>query len=151
MRLLFFDAKPYAETDPVRSLMWGALAHPSDEMLDHLLHRYSEDEDLLLLGAMDAEQSVQGIIGLRRDGEGTATLLHLRVADDAQRRGVGRALVRKAIALESLTALSGRSPEHLLDFFSAIGFTHWLIGEKPPGSNWYGVRWSRSGDESLHS
>ena len=144
MNVRFFDAKPHYETEPVRSMMWGALPYPNDEMLDRILQRYHDDEGMRLYGAIDDDDNLQGLIGLRIDDDRGGTLLHLHVHDGAQRQGVGSALVRKAISHMKLQRLSGRASVDLLPFFDSLGFSNWVIGEKPPGTNWYGVRW---GDE----
>jgi len=143
MNVQFFDAKPYFDTEPIRDLMWAALPFPNDEMLDRLLKRYHDDEDMRLIAAIDQDQNLQGIIGLKIDDPGSAMILHLRVHDDAQRMGIGTALVRKVISYLKLHRLSGRASENLLPFFSSMGFAHWVVGEKPPGTKWYGVRWER--------
>jgi GNAT superfamily N-acetyltransferase len=141
MPIRFLNAKPYFDTEPVRDLMWSALPYPSDEMIDRLLQRYHDDEDMRLIAALDDAENLVGIIGLKIDDEGAATVLHLRVHDSSQRRGVGSALIRKVIANLRLTRLSSRSPEALLPFYASLGFTNWVVGEKPPGQKWYGVRW----------
>lgn len=137
----YFNAKPYFESEPIRSLMWQALPFPNDEMLDRLLQRYHDDEDMRLIAAIDDEENVQGMIGLKIDDEGEATILHLRVQDDAQKQGVGTALIHKVIELLKLHKLSSRSSEAILPFYLKLGFTSWVVGEKPPGHTWYGVRW----------
>lgn len=144
MALHFFNAKPYFETEPIRGLMWLALAYPNDEMLDRLLQRYHDDDDMRLIGVIDDDETIQGIIGLKIDGPGAAMILHLRVQDDMQRRGIGTALIEKVIATLGLNRLSSRSPERLLPFYERLGFHSWVVGEKPRGSTWYGVRWERA-------
>lgn len=141
MTLHFLNAKPYFDTEPVRELMRLALPFPNDEMIEKLLKRYHDDEDMRLIGAIDDEENLLGLIGLKIDDEGAATVLHLRVQDSSQRRGIGSALIRKVISLLRLTRLSSRSPEPLLPFYTSLGFSNWVVGEKPPGKKWYGVRW----------
>jgi GNAT superfamily N-acetyltransferase len=75
-------------------------------------------------------------------------ILHLRVQDDAQRHGIGSALVQKVIASFRLHRLSSRSPETLLPFYRKLGFTSWVVGEKPVGTKWYGVRWENLADRN---
>jgi GNAT superfamily N-acetyltransferase len=146
MDLHYFNAKPYYDTEPIRDLMWSALPFPNDEMLDRILRRYHDDEDMRLVAVIDGDENVQGIIGLKLDNPGQAMILHLRVQDDAVRLGVGRALITKVIAMLELQELNGRSSEEILPFYTHLGFSTWIIGEKPPGHNWYGVRWER-GDQ----
>jgi GNAT superfamily N-acetyltransferase len=141
MALRFLNAKPYYDTEPVRDIVRSALAYPNDEMLDRLLSRYHDDDDMRLIAAIDDEDNLLGIIGLKIDDVGAATVLHLRVHDTSQRRGIGSALIRKVIALLGLRRLSSRSPENLLPFYASLGFTNWVVGEKPRGHKWYGVRW----------
>lgn len=143
MDLHFFNAKPYFDTEPVRGLMWLALAYPNDEMLDRLLQRYHDDDDMRLIGAIDGNENILGLIGLKIDDVGAATILHLRVQDDSQRRGVGTALIQKIITALGLSRLSSRSPERLLPFYERLGFVSWVVGEKPRGTKWYGVRWEK--------
>ena len=140
MKLSIFDAKEHVDTDPVRDLMRDALPQPDDEMLDRLLARYADDDQLQLFGALDADDNLQGMIGLRLEDDGSAMILHLRVQDDARRMGVGTALVRRVKSHLSLVRISGRATERVLPFFTALGFTNWVVGEKPPGTKWYGVR-----------
>jgi len=141
MQLRYFDAKHHLDTDAVREIMLAVLPHPNVEMLDHLLERYRVDDSMQLLGALDGDEQLVAVAGLRVEENETATILHLRVADEFRRRGIGRAIVRKVIAHHGLRSVAARCPEDLLSFYTAIGFTHWLIGEKPPGRKWYGVRW----------
>ncbi|HVK40524.1 MAG TPA: GNAT family N-acetyltransferase [Candidatus Kapabacteria bacterium] len=143
MRLTYFDAKPHIDDEPVRTLMLAILPHPNEEILDHLLDRYRDDDGMALLGALDDAQQLVAIAGLRLEEEAMATILHLRVADPARRHGVGRALVTKAITHFKLRSVAARCAEEILPFYTALGFEHWLIGEKPPGRKWYGVRWRR--------
>ncbi|MEO5929870.1 MAG: GNAT family N-acetyltransferase [Candidatus Kapaibacterium sp.] len=151
MALQFFNAKPYYNTEPVRDLMWAALPYPNDEMLDRLLQRYHDDDDMRLIGAIGDGDNVLGIVGLKVDHEGAGTILHLRVHDDLLRQGIGSAMVMKVIDLLKLHRLDSRSAEPLLPFYSQLGFTSWVIGEKPRGTKWYGVRWegtANDGDKS---
>jgi GNAT superfamily N-acetyltransferase len=148
MSLHYFDAKPYFETEPVREIMWSALAYPNDEMLDRLLQRYHDDENMRLVAAIDGEENLQAIVGLRLDDQGEATILHLRVQDDVQRTGIGSALVQKVIDTYGLHCVSSRSPGKLLPFYEKLGFYSWIVGEKPPGTTWYGVRWERGAKTS---
>lgn len=141
MKLVYFDAKPYLDTAAVREIMLNVLPHPNEEMLDHLLERYRTDEAMQMLGALDDDERLVAVAGMRLEEGARATLLHLRVVDGVQRRGVGRAIVRKSIAHFKLRAMAARCSEELLAFYTAMGFTHWLVGEKPPGHKWYGVRW----------
>lgn len=141
MRLTYFDAKPHIDDEPVRELMLAILPHPNVEMLDHLLERYRDDDGMALLGALDDAQRLVAIAGLRIEEDSNATILHLRVADEMRRHGIGRAIVAKAIAHFALHSVAARCSEELLGFYTAIGFEHWLIGEKPPGRKWYGLRW----------
>jgi GNAT superfamily N-acetyltransferase len=141
MALRFLNAKPYFDTEPVRDLIWSALPYPNDEMVDKLLNRYHDDEDMRLIAAIDDDENLLGIIELKIDDVGAATVLHLRVHDQQQRRGIGTALIRKVISILGLHRLSSRSPEGLLPFYTGLGFTNWVVGEKPPGQKWYGVRW----------
>ncbi len=143
MDLHYFNAKPYYDTEPIRELMWSALPFPNDEMRDRILRRYHDDEDMHLVAAIDGDDNVQGMIGLKIGDPGAAMILHLRVQDDAIRLGVGRGLVGTAITTLELRELNGRSSEEILPFFAGLGFSSWIIGEKPPGHNWYGVRWER--------
>jgi GNAT superfamily N-acetyltransferase len=142
MKLLYFDAKAHLDADPLRDLMLQVLPHPNPEMLDHLLERYRTDDAMQLLAALDDDERLVAVAGMRLEEGARATLLHLRVADGVQRRGIGHAIVRKAIAHFALAGISARCPEELLPFYSSMGFRHWLVGEKPPGHKWYGVRWS---------
>lgn len=141
MHLRYFDAKPHLNTEAVRDLMLNVLPHPNVEMLDHLMERYRTDETMQLLGALDADERLVALAGMRLEENDQATLLHLRVADDFQRHGIGRAIVRKSISHFHLNVLAARCPEELLEFYAVLGFTSWLIGEKPPGHKWYGVKW----------
>lgn len=141
MQLRYFDAKHHLDTDAVREIMLAVLPHPNVEMLDHLLERYRVDESMQLLGALDGDEQLVAVAGLRIEENEQATILHLRVADEFRRRGIGRAIVRKVIAHHALRSVAARCPEDFLAFYTSIGFTHWLIGEKPPGRKWYGVRW----------
>lgn len=137
----FFNAKPYYDTEPIRELMLGALPHPNEEILDRLLDRYHNDDDMRLIGAIDDEENILGIIGLKIDDLGTATVLHLHVHDVGKHKEIGGALVQKAIKTLGLRKLSARSTESMLPFYDGLGFVSWVIGEKPPGTKWYGVRW----------
>jgi hypothetical protein len=141
MSLQFFDAKPYYETEPVRELMLRALPAPNEEMLDRLLQRYNDDEQFRLVGALDDEENIQGIVGLRMDEDGVATLLHLQAATADENAEITGALLRAIIRIYRLHKLSGRSHERNLNIFESLGFTSWVVGEKPPGTKWYGVRW----------
>ncbi len=144
MKLSIFDAKEHVGTEPVRGIMRDALPQPDDEMLDRLLARYVADDQLRLFGALDVQENLQAIIGLRLDDEGEAMILHLRVQDDARRQGIGTALVRRIQTHLALERLNGRATERFLPFFTSLGFSNWVVGEKPPGTKWYGVRWERS-------
>lgn len=141
MKLLFFNAKPHYNTKPVRDMMWGALPFPNDEMLDRLLLRYHDDEDMMLMGVLDEQENLLGILGLKMDGPGIATLLHLNTGEEAQVQRIDAALIKKAITKLHLTRLNARATESRVPFFTELGFTNWVIGEKPPGTKWYGVRW----------
>lgn len=110
MNIKFFDAKPYFDTEPIRDLMWLALPYPNDEMLDRLLQRYHDDDDMRLIAAMDDADNIQGLIGLKIDGVGEAMILHLRVQDDAQRQGVGAALVKRVISYLKLSQAERSRP-----------------------------------------
>jgi GNAT superfamily N-acetyltransferase len=141
MQLRYFNAKSHVDDAPLREYMLALLPHPNEEMLDHLLERYRSDETMQLLGALDSDERLIAIAGLRIEEEAKATILHLHVADDVRRRGIGRAIVRKSIAHFALVSVAARCAEEVLPFYSSLGFEHWLIGEKPPGRKWYGVRW----------
>ena len=143
MKLSIFDAKQYVDTEPVRDIMRDALPQPDDEMLDRLLARYVADDQLRLFAALDAEENLQAIIGLRMEDDGDAMILHLRVQEDARRRGIGTTLVRRIQTHLALVRLSGRASERFLPFFTSLGFSNWVVGEKPPGTKWYGVRWEK--------
>jgi GNAT superfamily N-acetyltransferase len=144
MRISYFDAKPHLDDAPLREYMLQVLPHPNEEMRDHLLERYRSDDTMALLGALDDDENLVAIAGLRLDDDDRATLLHLCVATPSRRRGIGRAIVRKSIAHFALRGLDARCAEDLLPFYTDLGFEHWLIGEKPPGRKWYGVRWRKS-------
>jgi GNAT superfamily N-acetyltransferase len=143
MALEFFDAKPYFDTEPIRELMLLALPAPNEEVLDRLLQRYHDDDQLKLIGALDDEENIQGIVGLRMDDDDAATILHLRASSDQQHTEISTALMQAIIRIYKLRQLSGRSHERNLGLYESFGFTSWVVGEKPPGTKWYGVRWER--------
>jgi GNAT superfamily N-acetyltransferase len=145
MRLIYFDAKPHLDEAPLREYMLQVLPHPNEEMRDHLLERYRTDESMQLLGALDDGESLVAVAGLRLEEDDKATILHLWVSQPSRRQGIGRAIVRKSIAHFALTSVAARCAEEILPFYTALGFNHWLIGEKPPGRKWFGVRWMSGG------
>lgn len=143
MRLQYFDAKPHYNTQAIRDIMWNALAYPNAEMLNRLLQRYHDDDDMRLIAAMDENQDVQALIGLKIDDDemGEATVLHLRVENAGLHDKIGAAIIRRVIQLFGLHTLSSRAPAAHLPFYTELGFTNWVVGEKPRGVKWYGVRW----------
>ena len=67
MNLIFFNAKPYYDTDTIRETMMEALPAKNEEVLDRILQRYYEDENMHLMGVLDEDENMLGIIGLKLD------------------------------------------------------------------------------------
>ena len=139
MNLTLFNAKPYYDTDTIRETMMEALPAKNEEVLDRILQRYYEDENMHLMGVLDEDENMLGIIGLKLDELGIGTILHLRSNNDSNKNLVYKELINKIIFKFKLNKLKGRASEPLLIFYKSLGFSSRLIGETPPGVNWYGV------------
>jgi aminoglycoside 3-N-acetyltransferase I len=101
------------------------------ELSDRYLARLLGREDFRVLAAMEGDRVVGGITGhvlpMTRGEESELFLYDLAVAEEARRRGIGRALVRTMVegaAAEGIgTAFVPAENEdtHALEFYRAIG------------------------------
>lgn len=139
MKISYFNAKPYYDTDTVRETMLEALPAKNEEMLDKILQRYNDDEQMSLVGCVDEKENMLGLIGVKFDTPETATILHLMANNSHIQDAIKQGLINKIISMYKLKKIVGRASEPNLKLFLSIGFRQRLIGEKPLGTNWYAV------------
>ncbi len=142
MAIHFFDAREHLEEEALGAML-AAAGDLDDDMLEATLERYAGQERARLIGALDEQGELLGLLGIEMAPDVSGTILHLYVHPAARRRGVGGGLLRAAISMLTPLRIDARCAEDRVPFFERVGFSSRIVGAVPPGRLLYGVRWER--------
>jgi len=96
----------------------------------------------LSLHGLRCAGALAGLLGLRRAPGAGAVILHLAVAPDLRGQGLGRALLRAAVAAEGLRQLVAETDAEAVGFYRACGFVVTSLGERHPGVERFRCVWT---------
>jgi ribosomal protein S18 acetylase RimI-like enzyme len=118
-----------AEGPEVQGLLALAMFDPSPGNVERLIDEYRR-RSARYLYAYRVDQAVVGVIGLAEPEIGDAEIIHIAVEEQAQRRGIGRAMIEGVIQRHGLSRLEAETDWGTGYFYRACGFRVWSIGTR---------------------
>lgn len=134
------DLIPHRFHPGVRQLLGAALGVGSDAVVQQELQAYLHAPRRRLLGFL-AERTPLALLGLDFLTTDSAIVLHLAVAEEQRRIGLGRQLLRAAVDHYGLDRLSAASDPVAARFYQALGFNVRSMGESLPGMERFECVW----------
>ncbi|TVS13526.1 MAG: GNAT family N-acetyltransferase [Gammaproteobacteria bacterium] len=137
------DLIPHRFDPRVRNLLAAALGVSADAVVQQELDAYIDAPMRRLLGFLENRVPV-ALIGLDFIGEHSAIVLHVAVAQEERRAGIGRQMVWSAAARYGLERMSAAGDPVSAGFFRTLGFCVRSVGETLPGLERFECVWHAS-------
>lgn len=119
--------------DQAKALLAHATFTATDDHLNWLLTDLYTESAVSLYGWIE-DGVVSGRIGIRKTAPAVAEILHLAVAEEHRRQGIGRWMVEAVVARHDLARLSAETDKDAVDFYRRTGFAVMSLGHLYPGT-----------------
>jgi len=105
---------------------------PTVEKMRRLAGEYGGDPNVSAYALYDGQEPV-GVIVLRRITSCSCEILGIATTPDHRAKGIGRKMVRHAVAQSGYAELLAETDDDAVDFYRKCGFVITSLGEKYPG------------------
>ena len=125
-----------------RDILAASIYQPTPERLSERVRAFQRDPAVTVLGLRENGRP-SGVVVLRKEEQGAATILSLAAAPERRGQGVGSRLLDEAVLRLYPTALLAETDDGAVGFYRKYGCTVRSLGEKYPGVIRYACEWVR--------